>query len=321
MYQHSELEQQLTAALKSIARRQDLKAYVEHTPELNRILRQAAFRYIAGDSLQDSITAGTKLVGRGYSLSIEYIGENTPSAAECEQAATEMNALIQALKLAGIPARVSFDLSHIGLSISKSLANSYIIDLARQAAGTDIELFISMEESGKTDDILSVFRQASSVYSGIGITLQAHLLRTPDDLAALTSPSRVRIVKGAYQEPNSLAIARSPELNQRYLQLVEKAIHKGHQVSIATHDEVIINSIMECEWLDNNQAKAEIEMLYGIRPDLANRLQSAGKPVRIYVPYGQEWYLYLCHRIAEYPPNLYQAVIDMVSKQEMNNNY
>jgi proline dehydrogenase len=108
-------------------------------------------------------------------------------------------------------------------------------------------------------------------------------------------------------------------LNQRYLQLVEKAVQQGHLVSIATHDEVMINSVLEREWLENNQA--EIEMLYGIRPDLASRLQKAGKPVRIYAPYGQEWYLYLCHRIAEYPPNLYQAVIDMVSKQEMNNNY
>ncbi|MGO4109906.1 proline dehydrogenase family protein [Paenibacillus sp. YAF4_2] len=319
MVQHLELEQQFTAAFKKMARRADLKAYVEKSPELNRILRQAALRYIAGDSLQDGIAAGTKLVGRGYSLSIEYIGENTLSAAECEQAAAEMKALIHELKKAGIPARVSFDLSHIGLSISKSLAYSCLIDLAEQAAGTDIELFISMEESGKTDDILSVYKQAAAVFSGIGITLQAHLLRTPDDLATLTSPCRIRIVKGAYQEPDSLSIDRSPELNQCYLQLVEKAVQQGHLVSIATHDEVMINSVQEREWLENNQA--EIEMLYGIRPDLANRLQKAGKPVRIYVPYGQEWYLYLCHRIAEYPPNLYQAVIDMVSKQEMNNNY
>ncbi|SFD54334.1 proline dehydrogenase [Paenibacillus catalpae] len=319
MYQPSELEQQFTAALKSIARRMDVKDYVEQTPQLNRILSHAAKRYVAGDHLQDGMAAGKKLAGRGYSLSIEYMGENTFDLAECEQAAIELKALIHELKLAGMPARVSFDLSHIGLMVSPSLAYSYLMDLAVQAAGTDIELFISMEESGKTDDILSVYNQAAAVYSGIGITLQAQLTRTLEDLAAVTSPRRIRIVKGAYQEPDHLSIARSPELNQRYLQLVEIAIQQGHQVSIATHDEVIINAVLERGWLQDSQA--EIEMLYGIRPDLASRLQRAGQPVRIYVPYGHEWYLYLCHRIAEYPPNLYQAVIDMVSGQEMNNNY
>ncbi|WP_336788618.1 proline dehydrogenase family protein [Paenibacillus sp. MMO-177] len=321
MNQHSELklEQQLTMALKSIARRSDLKAYVEQNPLVNRLLRQSALRYVAGDSLPEGLEAGKEISRRGYSLSIEYIGENTSDAEECEQAAAEMKALIQHLKQSGLPGRVSFDLSHIGLMISPSLAYANLTELAGQAEGTEIELFISMEESGKTDDILSVYKQAAAEYSGIGITLQAHLHRTPADLAALTSPGRIRIVKGAYQEPNHLSLARSPELNERYLNLVEFAIRHGHQVSIATHDDAIMNAVREKGWLTS--AQAELEMLYGIRPDLAKRLRDEGNPIRIYVPYGREWYLYLCHRIAEYPPNLYQAVIDMVSGQEVNNNY
>ncbi|WP_201001760.1 proline dehydrogenase family protein [Paenibacillus glycanilyticus] len=319
MNQHMELEQQLTTALKSIARRLDLKAYVEQNPQVNQILRHAALRYVAGDRLPEGLEAGKEILRRGYSLSIEYIGENTSDAKECEQAAAEMKALIQQLKQSGLPGRVSFDLSHIGLMISPSLAYANLTELARQAEGTEIELFISMEESGKTDRILSVYKQASAEYSGIGITLQAHLNRTPADLASLTSPGRVRIVKGAYQEPDHLSLARSPELNERYLNLVELAIRQGHQVSIATHDDAIINAVRDRGLLSGSQA--ELEMLYGIRPELAKRLRSEGNPIRIYVPYGQEWYLYLCHRIAEYPPNLYQAVIDMVSGQGVNNNY
>ncbi|MCK9862835.1 proline dehydrogenase family protein [Paenibacillus sp. ATY16] len=319
MNQHLELEQQLTTALKSIARRLDLKAYVEQNPQVNQILRHAALRYVAGDRLPEGLEAGKEILRRGYSLSIEYIGENTSDAKECEQAAAEMKALIQQLKQSGLPGRVSFDLSHIGLMISPSLAYANLTELARQAEGTEIELFISMEESGKTDPILSVYKQAAAEYSGIGITLQAHLNRTPADLASLTSPGRVRIVKGAYQEPDHLSLARSPELNERYLNLVELAIRQGHQVSIATHDDAIINAVRDRGLLSGSQA--ELEMLYGIRPELAKRLQSEGNPIRIYVPYGREWYLYLCHRIAEYPPNLYQAVIDMVSGQGVNNNY
>ncbi|TCM99541.1 L-proline dehydrogenase [Paenibacillus sp. BK033] len=319
MNRHSELEQQLTAVLKSIARRADLKGYAEQNPQLNGILRRAALRYMAGDNLREGLKAGKEITRRGYFLSIEYIGENTSDAGECEQAAAEMKALIQQLKQSGLPGRVSFDLSHIGLMISPSLAHANLTELAKQTEGTEIELFISMEESGKTDDILSVYKQATAEYSGIGITLQAHLNRTPADLAALTSPGRIRIVKGAYQEPDNLSLARSPELNERYLNLVELAIREGHQVSIATHDDVIINAARERGWLTSPQA--ELEMLYGIRPELACRLRSEGAPIRIYVPYGHEWYLYLCHRIAEYPPNLYQAVIDMASGQGVNNNY
>ncbi|MCY9656423.1 proline dehydrogenase family protein [Paenibacillus chondroitinus] len=319
MNEHLKLEQQLTTALKSIARRRDLKDYVEQNPQVNRILRQAALRYIAGDSLQEGLETGEKIWRRGYFLSIEYIGENTSDAIQCEQAVAEMIALIQGLKQSGVPGRVSFDLSHIGLMISPSLAYSNLMEMAKQAEGTNIELFISMEESGKTEGILSVYKRAAAECSSIGITLQAHLTRTPEDLAALTSPGRIRIVKGAYQESAYLSIVRSPELNERYLELVEAAIRQGHQVSIATHDDVIINAVLERGWLTNSQA--ELEMLYGIRPDLANRIRSEGNPIRIYVPYGHEWYLYLCHRIAEYPPNLYQAVIDIVSGKGVENNY
>ncbi|WP_051250977.1 proline dehydrogenase family protein [Paenibacillus harenae] len=317
MHQASDLEKQFTAALKSIARRADLKSYLERTPQLNRLLRLAAAQYVTGDVRQDGLEAGRKLAAKGYAVSIEYIGENTTDAAECEAAALEMKGLIHDLGQEGIPARVSFDLSHIGLSLDKGLAFSYLMKLAEQAKAAGIELFISMEESGKTESILSVYERAVSVFPNIGITLQAQLTRTPQDLASrLASPGRIRIVKGAYQEPDDCSIPRSPELNRRYLELVESAIRQGHRVSIATYDEGIIEEALERGWLSG--AGAEFEMLYGIRPELSSKLKKAGYPVRIYLTYGHDWYLYLCHRIAEYPPNLYRAVIAMVSNEEID---
>ncbi|MFW5435035.1 proline dehydrogenase family protein [Paenibacillus apiarius] len=120
-------------------------------------------------------------------------------------------------------------------------------------------------------------------------------------------PGRIRIVKGAFQEPEQLAIPRSSDLNDRYVQLVEQAIHIGHRVSIATHDDSIIDEVIKRGWI--YKSGVEFELLYGVRPDLSNQLKKAGYPVRIYLTYGHEWYLYLCHRIADYPPNLFQAFL------------
>ncbi|OBZ12667.1 proline dehydrogenase family protein [Bacillus sp. FJAT-26390] len=310
----SDLENQLTAALKTIARRSDLKSYVEQTPQVNQLLRRAAARYVTGEARQDGLEAGRKLLKKGYAVSHEYIGENTTVAAECEAAVTEMLALIHDIGETGMPARVSFDLSHIGLSLDTELAFANLERLAERAQKGGVELFISMEESSKTERILTVYERAASIYPNIGITLQAQLKRTPQDLAALlATPRRVRIVKGAYQEANDSSIPRSPALNARYLELVESSIRQGHSVSIATHDEPIIEKLLEQEWLSGSNI--EFEMLYGIRPDLSSKLKAAGHPVRIYLTYGQEWYLYLCHRMAEYPPNLFRAVVDTVSDE------
>ncbi len=305
-------EQRLTDTLKTVARRQDIKSYVELTPWLNRLLRRAAGQYVAGENRQDGLVAARRLANMGYKISLEYIGENTLDAKMCQAATEEMNSLIR--EVGEIGDRVSFDLSHIGLSVKKDLAYRQLMKLADEARIANVELFVSMEESAKTDHILDTYQKVVAHYPNIGITLQAHLHRTPMDLAVLSdSPRLIRIVKGAYQEPATQALSRSSELDERYLTLVQDAIHRGHRVSIATHDERIINEAIHLGLLDSGSA--EFEMLYGIRPELSAKLQSAGYPVRIYVTYGREWFLYLCHRIAEYPPNLYRAVADMANDE------
>ncbi|MFB9326117.1 proline dehydrogenase family protein [Paenibacillus aurantiacus] len=312
MIQIIDWERQATEALKSIARRQDLKAHVERTPALNGLLRRAAARYVAGATREEGIEAARRLLAKGYAVSLEYIGENTTDAAECEAAAGEMAALVGELGELGITARVSFDLSHIGLAADDGLAYEQLLRLTRHARELGIEPFVSMEESAKTGRILDVYKRAAISDSGIGITLQAHLNRTPGDLAGLEGiGGPIRIVKGAYQEPAEVAIGRSEALNERYLQLVEAALAQGRRVSVATHDEALIEAVIARGWASHG---VEFELLYGIRPDLAGKLKASGYPVRVYVTYGEEWYLYLCHRIAEFPPNLYRALADVVGE-------
>ncbi|WP_426451941.1 proline dehydrogenase family protein [Paenibacillus sp. S-38] len=317
MHDNKEWGQQAADALKSVARRMDIKAYVEQSPLLYGLLKKAALQYVTGESRIGGLEAGQRLTAKGYAISLEYIGENTANAEECEAAVEEITALIDDLGHKGSSARVSFDLSHIGLMLDTELAYTNLAKLAARAQEAELELFISMEESAKTERILEVYKWAASRYPNVGITLQAHLHRTPDDLAALSaSPGRIRIVKGAYQEAGEVAISRSETLNERYLQLVEKALGDGHRVSVATHDERIIEEAIRRGLL--TVRGAELEMLYGIRPELGGRLKSAGYPVRIYLTYGHEWYLYLCHRIAEYPPNLYRAVANMADSQRID---
>ncbi|MFC6650700.1 proline dehydrogenase family protein [Paenibacillus rhizoplanae] len=317
MHDNKEWEQQAADALKSVARRMEIKAYVEQSPLLYGLLKKAALQYVTGESRIDGLEAGQRLTAKGYAISLEYIGENTVNAEECEAAVLEITALIDDLGKQGESARVSFDLSHIGLMLDTGLAYTNLIKLAARALETELELFISMEESAKTEQILEVYKRAASRYPNIGITLQAHLHRTPDDLAALSaSPGRIRIVKGAYQESDEVAIPRSESLNEGYLQLVGQALGDGHRVSVATHDERIIREAIQRGLLTVHGAK--LEMLYGIRPELGSKLKSAGYPVQIYLTYGHEWYLYLCHRIAEYPPNLYRAVANMADSQRVD---
>ncbi|MFD1887045.1 proline dehydrogenase family protein [Paenibacillus wenxiniae] len=311
-------EQRLTAgaaaALKAIARRPDIKMHIEQEPQLYTLLQRAAARYVTGEQRPQALAVAHQLHDEGYAVSLEYIGENTVSAAACQQATAELAGVLTELGEQGIGGRVSFDLSHIGLLVDRELALAHLLQLGELAHTYGIELFISMEESAKTEAILQLYRQAVAVYPLIGITLQAHLHRTWADAAVLlTKDTRVRFVKGAYEEPDTLALSRSAELDDRYVTLFELAVQRGCRISLATHDETLIDRLRLSSW--QGAASVELELLYGIRPELCVRLREQGYPVRVYLTYGQEWYLYLCHRIAEYPPNLYQALIDMVGGQ------
>ncbi|WP_028549562.1 proline dehydrogenase family protein [Paenibacillus sp. UNC451MF] len=305
------IEQHFSEALKSVARREDIKAYIKETPLLYSLLSRAAGRYVAGDVLEDGLNAGTLLRNKGYNVSLEYIGENIRMQSDCEQAVKEFLKLIRACGETGAASRISLDLSHIGLSINPQLAYNNLILLAKEAVRHSLTILISMEEAAKTDLILSVYKQAIVHCSNLGITLQAHLYRTPQDLETLLPLGGcIRIVKGAYQESALDAMPRSKALNDQFSKLVARCIQAGCSISAATHDDALITEMRERGYFDISYF--ELEMLYGIRPELSSNLHAAGFPVRIYLTYGEEWYLYICHRIAEFPPNVYLALTDII---------
>lgn len=308
----SSIEKQFADALKSIARNIEIKEYIQKSSELYPIFRSSAKRFVTGESREDGISIGNQLIHKGYQISLEYIGENTKSEKECVQAKDEFISLMRECGNRKISSRISFDLSHIGLSINTELAYRNLVEMAKEAQIHGLTLMISMEESAKTDQILSIYKRAVVQYPNVGVTIQAQLHRTKEDLKELLEfPGAIRIVKGAYQEPSDICIPRSTKLDGRYLELVDLCVKAGNQVSIASHDENIHKAIIERGYLQN--PNVEVEMLYGIRPELCKQYKNDGLPVRVYLTYGDEWFLYLCHRIAEYPPNIYAAVTDMIN--------
>ncbi|USG64952.1 proline dehydrogenase family protein [Brevibacillus ruminantium] len=304
-------EQQASVVLRTIARDLKLKEFVMNTPWLYQLLLAAAKRYIAGESRGDALDRAAGLQAAGYAISLEYIGENTADLTECRKATDEFLALIRESSQRGLPVHICFDLSHIGLMIDEELALSHAEELAAAARENGQILMISMEESAKTEAIYRLYERLASRHEHVGITVQAHLHRTWDDLPRLLDlPGRIRLVKGAFREEPQVALPRSKELQTRYLELTEKIVQAGHPLSIATHDQQIVQAVREQGFLSESQV--ELEMLCGVCEEEARMIRDEGVPLRLYVTYGTEWYLYLCHRIAEHPPQLYRALADML---------
>ncbi|MBL5768759.1 proline dehydrogenase family protein [Heyndrickxia sporothermodurans] len=309
-------ENRFSNALKSIARNQEIKAYLQNSKELFPLLMKGANRFVSGTTRGEGMERVIELHNKGYQISLEFIGENTTSERECKSAKKEFEELIKELGAYHIKGTVSFDLSHIGMMISDSLAYSHLKELAKIAQENDIQLMISMEESQKTDKILSIYRDIAKFYANVGITLQVHLHRSLSDLKELLQmPGRIRLVKGAYQEPEGIFIPRSEELNKWYIEFVSMCVETNHPISIATHDENLLMELKEKGYLQSQNV--EVEMLDGVRSDLLKILKEEDIQSKVYVTYGTEWYLYLVHRIAEYPPNIFTLISDIIEQHDV----
>lgn len=308
----AELQMLASNTLKSVARNEQIKTYIQGSKELYPLLSRAAQRFVVGETRDQAVSEAFELILKGYSVSMEYIGENTRILQECVSVKNEFLQLVRTVGQARFKSTISLDLSHIGLTVNPELAYEHLLELAREADLHGIEIMISAEESAKTDQILEIYKRVSEIISNVGITLQAHLHRTERDCSDIKHyAGRIRIVKGAYQESEDIALPRSEELNERYLLLTEMLITTGRPLSIATHDEAIIEEVRIRGYLD--QPNVKVEMLYGIRPDLLRKLKDRGYRTKVYLLYGEEWYLYFCHRLAEFPPNIYRAIGDMAT--------
>lgn len=307
------LEFEAAEALRHIALDETVKSYVLQNPPLYQALRQAAMRFIGGETLEQCGEAAQALNKQNHAVTIDFMGESTRDAAMADQATQEFLRVIGAIADHNLDASISLDLSHIGLVLDAELSYKNAVLLAEAAQKAGLEIMISMEGPDRTTLILETHQRLCEQFDNVGITLQAYLYRTPDDLtAALQRPGKIRLVKGAYEAPSGLARSRGAELDAAYRQLMEALLSSGHSCSIATHDESLLNhahqSVQERK-VESDQI--EFEMLQGVTPERLKTMSEHGYRTRVYLPYGQEWHLYLCNRLAEYPPNLYRAIVDI----------
>ena len=282
------------------------KPRVERFIVHGKLTRDVVKRFVAGDDLEDAIQAIKDLNSRGVGGILDFLGEGVSDPAGASAAADAYLASIRRIEETGVDTTVSVKLTQLGLAFDKGACIDHLRRLVAeaQAIGTIVE--IDMEQSEYVLDTLGVYRILRSDFDGLRIAVQAYLRRTPVDLETMASlRPRVRLVKGAYAEPEDLALQKRNEIDAQYRFLTDWLFERGTDPAIATHDDrLIAHAQRAAERAGLGPDGFEIQMLYGIRRDLQDRLASRGARVRVYVPFGSAWYPYLMRRIAERAANL-----------------
>jgi proline dehydrogenase len=299
--------------LRAWALDENLKARVMTNPLLAPLARRVANRYSAGETVTDALAAVTEAAKRGHLGSIEYAGESVRDA-DIARAETDVFLhLAAALTGFAVPTTVSFDLSHIGSTVSYELGLAHARELAAATRESGSALMISAEGSDRTDLVLDLYDAVATEYPHLGITLQARLHRSPGDLdRLLRHPGPIRLVKGAFLESDDVAIRRGqPALTESYLHLAGRILDADHAVSFATHDADLLDLLTAQFGAQLMRPNVEFEMLRGLAPDLLDSLRNQGYRTREYAIFGGEWWLYVLNRIAEQPERAITALADL----------
>ena len=282
------------------------KPRVERLVTQGRLTRPVVKRFVAGDHLEDAIRVIQELNSKRIRGILDLLGEGVTDPTGAKAAADEYLASIERIKQTGIESTVSVKLTQLGLAFDKGACIDHLRVLCAEAglAGTSLE--IDMEQSDYVTDTIEVFRLLRSDFPDLRLAMQAYLRRTPVDLEGLAdTPPRVRLVKGAYAEPEELAFQRKAEVDGQFRFLTDWLFDKGHLPGIATHDSDLLEHAKEAAERTGRGCEGfEIQMLYGIRTDLQETLAAHGFRVCVYVPFGSAWYPYLMRRMAERPANL-----------------
>jgi len=281
---------------------------VAHLVETAPVSRSVVRRFVAGAHSADALRVTRELVGAGLKVTLDYLGEDTLTADQAEHTRDEYVKLLAALQEAGLApsAEVSVKLSALGQKFDEKLAeaNARAICAAAQNAGTTVTL--DMEDHATTDSTLDLLARLRGDYPTTGAVLQAYLRRTEADCRELAKEGqRVRLCKGAYKEPESVAYTAKLDVDKSYVRCMNILMSGRGYPMLATHDPRLV-AIGEdrAKWFDRSPDEFEFQMLYGIRPLEQRRLAADGYTMRVYVPYGDQWYGYLMRRLAERPANL-----------------
>jgi proline dehydrogenase len=269
--------------------------------------RVGAARFVAGETLDECVAVLRRLNDAGLHANTTLLGEAIPDAAGAAAVTEEYERILERLVAEKLQANVALKLTHLGLVFDEDVAYGNVERLAAKAGELDSFVRIDMEQSEYVDATLRIYeRLRDAGHDSVGTVLQSYLYRTADDLGRLL-PRRpnLRIVKGAYLEPESIAFPDKRDVDRAYLGLVERGLREGAYIAVATHDEAIIREVQAFVAREKvPRDRFEFQMLYGVRPALQRSIAAHGYKVLVATPFGPDWYPYLMRRLAERPANL-----------------
>ena len=292
----------LKDTLLYLAQNQNLRDFVVH----NKATRGVSRRFVAGEALDDAVHATDVLNKRGIRVALDLLGENVSDAHEAQRATRDYIAALDCIQQASIDANISIKLTALGLDISQDLCEENVRSILEHAKPHGIFVCIDMEGSDYTERTVDMALRMHREFEQVGTVIQSCLYRSKKDIEQLIAQGvRVRLVKGAYKEPASVAFQQKKDVDHNYLQLMMMLLARGNYPAIASHDEDILqaaHTFVRDHGISTSSF--EFQMLYGIRRDLQEKLVQQGYNMRVYVPYGSQWYPYLMRRMAERPANL-----------------
>jgi proline dehydrogenase len=310
------IERVMRALLLGLSRRRFIGRFARWMP----LSRPIVARFVAGETLEAAIPALERLHAAGFRTTLDILGEAVDSEAAARAAAAGYVAAIPVLDARGLDVNVSIKLSQMGLGLDPALVRENVgrILTAASAAGGFVR--IDMEDHTTTDATLAIWRELRPLMADsgdVGVVLQAALRRTPADAEALIAAgARIRLCKGAYREPASVAYPDKPDVDAAYVAVMRRLLSTGVYPAIATHDDRMVDqAIAHATAAGIPPERFEFQMLYGVRRDLQERLLRDGWRVRIYVPVGSEWYPYFMRRLAERPANVVFLALSVIRER------
>jgi proline dehydrogenase len=275
-----------------------------------------ARRFVAGESMESTADPVRALNAGGITASLDYLGENVSRPEEAQNSADYYSRLFDFIDTQKLDSNVSLKLTQLGLDLGEDIAYSHMQRILEQAARYDQFVRIDMEGSAYTERTLNLFYRLWEDYKNVGAVIQSYLHRSAADVERLIeSKARVRLVKGAYNEPPDAAFQKKAEVDQNYITLMEPLLDRGNYPAIATHDESMIQgAIRQTKKQEIGPERFEFQMLYGIRRERQIRLVQEGFRMRVYVPFGTQWYPYMMRRLAERPANLWFVLKNLLRR-------
>jgi proline dehydrogenase len=264
-------------------------------------------RFVAGEELAEAVEAIRQLNGKSISASFDHLGESIKSESETRQEVREYLRVLDQIDKNGLDSNVSVKLTQLGLDVDQGLCYENALAIVEAAARYQNFVRIDMEDSTKTDATIGIFKRLRKEFDNVGIVVQSYLYRTESDVKDLLQiGARIRLCKGAYKEPETVAFQDKADVDKNYVHVMKMLLVSGIYHGIATHDENMIAATRQFaaeKGIASDQY--EFQMLFGIRRDMQEKLVKEGYRMRVYVPYGEYWYPYFMRRLAERPANVW----------------